>query len=123
MLTPTVIEPELLSELVMIGRDRLPNEACGVIIPQRWHGRQVFEMPNRSLTPRDHFDMRSEDIGIALQDWVNDHQGQVAWEQITLWHTHPSGEASPSQMDIDNRVPNCGNLVIALGDNPRATWF
>lgn len=123
MLTPTIIDPQLLEEIVAIGRERLPNEACGVIIPERWHGRQVFEMPNRSLQPRDHFDMRSEDIGIALQDWVNDRRGAVAWEQLTLWHTHPSGLAGPSKEDMAHRVPNCGNLIIALGDDPKATWF
>jgi len=123
MLTPTVIEPQLLAELVAIGQERLPNEACGVILPYRWHGKQVFEMPNRSLRPHDRFDMRSEDIGIALQDWVNDNRGEVAWEQLTLWHTHPSGSTNPSEIDMANRVPNCGNLIIALGDNPRATWF
>lgn len=123
MLTPVVLEPSVIAEIARIGERRLPNEACGVIIPTPYKGRQVFEMPNRSKTPHDSFTMHSADIILELQDWAADND-EAVWEKMTIWHTHPGGNLDPSQSDIENRIEYCGNLVVALlEDGPRATWF
>lgn len=121
ILQPVILTPDLVDELVALGESRRPAEACGVVIPYRWRGQQVWEMPNRAKRPHDTFEMHSSDIGVALGEWQEDTQ--LDWGLITIFHTHPSGSLTPSEADMKHRVPNCGNLLIGLGDPPRATWF
>lgn len=118
-----MLEPSVIAEIARIGRERFPNEACGVLIPEKFHGRQVWELPNRSKTPRDSFTMTSDDVAMTLEDWIRSKRGSVEWSMITLWHTHPNGVVEPSKADVQNRIDQCGNLVVSLGDEPRATWF
>lgn len=123
-LTPVQVSPDVLGEIVNIGLKRRPNEACGVILPTPYRGRQVFEMPNRSKTPANEFKMTSEDILLTLEEWATNNP-EAIWENITIWHTHPSGKDGPSKTDLNNRIVHCGNLVVALHDEGHgtATWF
>jgi proteasome lid subunit RPN8/RPN11 len=124
MLTPTIIDPATLRELGRIGDLRRPNEACGVLLPFPWRGKRIWEMPNRADRPHDSFSINSSDIVMTLQDWVDENEGVAMWEDIVLWHTHPNGAIGPSRIDLDNRISDCGNLVVTLTDDgPTATWF
>lgn len=123
MLTPVVLETSIVQEIARIGELRRPNEACGVLLPFPWRGQPVWELPNRALKPHDSFLMTSEDVVLQLQGWIDENPEAAKWENMTFWHTHPSGNTGPSQEDLDNRIINCGNLVVSLGERPLATWF
>jgi proteasome lid subunit RPN8/RPN11 len=123
ILTPVVITEDLIQEIVTIGDLRLPNEACGVLLPTPHRNKRVFEIPNRSKYPANSFEMHSDDIVMEIEDWIIENPSSACWEQVTIWHTHPSGGVGPSRVDLQNRIEKCGNLVISLGSKPVATWF
>lgn len=124
MKMPIVMTPAIVSEIARIGELRKPNEACGVLLPVPMRGRVVWEIPNRAEDGREAFVMHSDDVVIMLQDWVDQNVEHAVWENVVLWHTHPSGSVGPSRADLDNRIEKCGNLVVALTpDGPVATWF
>jgi len=122
-LVKTVLEPELVAEMARIGVERSPSEACGVLLPFAYGGRQVYELPNRAELHHDTFEVWSTDIVMTLQDWI-DRYPQATWDEITIWHTHPQGQNGPSRQDLHSRSEHCGNLVIALTEHgPLATLF
>lgn len=124
ILTPTVLTIDLVEEMVRIAGERIPNEACGVIIPTHYRGQRVFEMPNRAKKPRESFEMNSEDISIALEGWIEKNRELAVWGKLVIWHSHPNGLVGPSKTDLDNRIQHCGNLVVSLTDEgPKVTWF
>lgn len=120
---PIELTDQLLDEIWKIGIDRQPTEACGILLPTRWQGRQVFEMPNRSLRPQNSFEFRTGDLVMVLEDWFHS-VGREAWNDVTLWHTHPAGGVGPSRTDMQCKVPEIGHLVVALTDEgPVPTWY
>lgn len=114
------LSPRLTREIVRIGLDRAPNEACGILLPPpgdifrfRSHNRQVIELPNRSLSPRDSYEIRGTDIVQELEEWFDkvepsDDPGLV------IWHTHPSGSIGPSRGDLDNKLGTFTYLVVSI---------
>jgi proteasome lid subunit RPN8/RPN11 len=123
ILTPVTIEQWMVDEIVNIGKMREPIEACGIILPVPHRGKSIYEMPNRSMTPDRSFLIQSNDILTTLEGWVAAHPSHAAWNKIVIWHTHPSGHVGPSELDLQFRIEQCGNLVVNLGDDPKATWF
>jgi proteasome lid subunit RPN8/RPN11 len=114
------LTPALLAEVVRIGRNRAPNEACGILLPPpgdtyrfRSHHRQVIELPNRSLSPRDSYEILGTDIVQELIEWLenvepSDHDNMV------IWHTHPSGSVGPSRGDLDHKIGDFTYLVVSI---------
>jgi len=99
----------VVPRIIEIGMLRLPNEACGVIIPDldvpadQW----VHELKNRSTDPTNSFKI---DPSTVTQLLVNpDH-----WEDVLIWHTHPSGHVGPSKQDLQHRHPKLKYLVVSL---------
>jgi proteasome lid subunit RPN8/RPN11 len=121
--TPPVLEPSFLDVIVSIGIQRAPAEACGVVIPTPLRGRRVWEMPNRAADPTTGFEYRADDVMLALEPWMVENTNE-AWAEIIFWHTHPGGHAYPSRADVENRLDDVHNLVVALGDDgPVPCWF
>ncbi len=119
-----VLEQSMVSEMARIGELRRPNEACGVLLPYAVRGRQVIEIPNRSETPHDEVFMLGEDILLELEMiYADESVPQDLPQSLTFWHTHPGGNLGPSHFDLQNKGPDGKNLVITLGDQPKATWF
>ena len=123
---PLVLEKTTIEKMTEIAKLRLPNEACGVLIPPPgWKNQQVFELPNRSKNPRDSFIISSDDVVMVLEEWAAECLDPSVWNQITIWHTHPSGAVGPSKADIENKIEQCGNLVLSISvdGKPKPTWF
>lgn len=120
-----VLERFLVEEMASIGRDRSPSEAAGVLLPFPFRGRQIIELPNRSLTPHDHFEMRGEDLVLALEEFASVHTSPKVWNELVLWHTHPSGNVGPSKYDLQHKMPNLRHLVVSLPEEGEAlaTWY
>lgn len=124
MRVPIILTPDMLVEIGRIGELRKPNEACGVLLPIPMRNRVVWEVPNRAEDGTDKFEMHSDDVVIMLEEWAADNAQHAVWENIVLWHTHPSGSIGPSKADLENKIEKCGNLVVSLTDSgPVATWF
>lgn len=120
-----VLEKHLVEEMGRIGRERAPAEAAGVLLPFPFQGTQVIELPNRSMTPHDHFLMQGEDLALALEPFAEAHPDKELWMQVALWHTHPGGNLGPSKYDLKNRCEGLRHLVISLHENDevKATWY
>jgi proteasome lid subunit RPN8/RPN11 len=120
-----VLEDWMVEEIAAIGEQRRPNEACGILLPYKVKNHQVIEMPNRSKTPHDSVLMTGEDIVIELAMLFGENQmlPEGIAEQLTFWHTHPEGHLGPSPYDLHNKAKVGLNLVVSLGEEPKATWF
>jgi proteasome lid subunit RPN8/RPN11 len=124
-----VLEDSLVREIARVGQERLPNEACGLLLPLAINGRQVLEVPNRSRKPHDSFEMKGSDIFLALQGVYGEDLSMDQVDRmipdIAVWHTHPHGGVGPSKADMDNKPDRFKSLVVTLreGEPPLATWF
>lgn len=98
----------VIDRIVDIGKQRVPNEACGVILSD---GR-VVELPNVSHLPEDSYTMRSEDMEAVLIEKANPLE-HVVHEDFVVWHTHPRGQVGPSPADMHTRVPHIQYLVVS----------
>lgn len=121
------LEQHMVDEIAAIGKLRLPNEACGVLLPYPLKGQQVIEIPNRADFPLDSFTMLGNDIELELnmhiESRVTEEQVRDILVNITFWHTHPKGNVGPSREDMRDKPPFGKSLVVSLGDPPLATWF
>lgn len=119
----------MVSEMGMIGKMRLPNEACGILLPYAVGGRQVLEVPNRATMPHDSFTMMGEDIALTLEMLfehtpMSDRDVEKLLGELVYWHTHPRGNVGPSKGDLQNKLPGSRNIVVAIHDDEAlATWF
>lgn len=120
-----MLEQKMVNAIAHIGRQRLPNEACGLLLPTEINGVQVIELPNRSKTPHDSFEMRGQDMIIALEQAFKGDFPEDLIPGLTAWHTHPHGNVGPSKFDLQNKPANMKSLVVTLVEKgpPLATWF
>jgi proteasome lid subunit RPN8/RPN11 len=101
----------VIPRILEIGVQRAPNEACGLVIPdleQEIDG-WVHELVNRSEDPTTSYQFD----GSALKGMLTDPS---VWEDVLIWHTHPSGRVGPSPWDVKNQHPQLKGkyLVVAL---------
>lgn len=124
-----VLEDQIVQEIARIGTERLPNEACGLLMPKPINGQWVWEVPNRSLQPHDSFVMRGSDIFLTLDSILGGIESMDQLEEmlpeITIWHTHPHGNVGPSKADLENKPAKFKSLVVTMREKepPLATWF
>jgi proteasome lid subunit RPN8/RPN11 len=120
-----VLEQMIVQEIARIGRLRAPNEACGLLLPIPYRGRQVWEMPNRSMKPHDSFEMHGTDMLLALEGFFPAEPTAEWLSGITAWHTHPQGNVGPSRNDLQNKPAYIRSLVVSIPEKgpPLATWF
>lgn len=111
-----------LVEIARIGRERQPAEACGVLLPTPFRGSRVWEMPNRASRFNEAFELHTDDIVVQLGEWLG--QNRDHWDDLAVWHTHPSGDTTPSKADMEGRFEPMANLVVALTEEgPKPVWF
>lgn len=99
----------VIPKIIQIGMQRLPYEACGVVVPdldqpcEEW----VHELANRSEDPLNSYRIDPQTISGLLVD-------PDVWDDVLVWHTHPSGHIGPSRGDMAQRDPRLRYLVVAL---------
>lgn len=120
-----VLEEDMVMEIARIGDLRSPSEACGLLLPTPVNGVQIIELPNRSMTPQDDFEMRGTDMLMALEQVFQGDFPEQLIDSLTAWHTHPGGNLGPSRFDMKNRPARLKSLVVTLYPDrpPQATWF
>ena len=121
---PKIILTEaILKELKRITLERMPSEACGLILPSDHDGRLVIELPNRALDHQTNYEIWPTDIPLAMGEWLEAATREEV-HRVAIWHSHPGGWVGPSKADLEMKVPNAAYLVVALEKNVLVpTWF
>ena len=105
--------PEVVSQILLVGKAEEPNEACGVITPDS----TVVRLPNTSPSPQTSYVVASEDLINAIDEYL-ERTGREAEtlqrEQFIIWHTHPGGVVGPGPGDMRERLPGFQYLVVTL---------
>jgi len=105
------ISPEIVDQVLEIGVERAPREACGLITPDS----KVVELPNSSKEPYKSYDITTEDLVNALNSYIaRTHDGHFGPEQVVVWHTHPNGQIGPSQGDMQLKAERFRYLVVSI---------
>lgn len=114
--------PEIVDQILSLGMEALPAEACGIITPDL----QVVELPNCHPTSKeDAFVIDAEDLVDAIAAYIERSgvdPNSLSREHFMVWHTHPSGHVGPSKGDMEHRIEGFQYLVVTLPDGP-ATVF
>lgn len=99
----------IVPKIVELGMARLPHEACGVVVPDLDQPAEfwVHELVNRSSDPLNSYRIDPETVAKLLVD-------PEVWEDVLIWHTHPSGHIGPSIDDMRQRDQRLKYLVVAL---------
>lgn len=99
------------------------HEVGGFLFPNvNEHGQWVCTLKNVALDPvHQMLFQRDQFIKVGTEYLRNT---DYEWEDLTVWHTHPGGNIGPSRMDMKNRIPEMGNLVITIVNGEVIpTWF
>lgn len=107
-----LLEGQILTKISEIADLRNPAEAVGLILPND----EVVELPNRSLTPHNRFEVLGSDVKLTL-DAHSIAAVQEQLENCTIWHSHPSGGLGPSTVDMRHRVSVMSHLVVTLDED------
>ena len=88
-----------MSKIVSHAERAYPNESCGLLVGERRAGhvfiREVHGSANMAITPENQFE-----IDPQLRFDLERRTRQEELDLVGVYHSHPDGEASPSQTDI-----------------------
>lgn len=96
-----------------LGLAERPKEACGIVIPdlkksvEDW----VLQLVNRAAHPTTSYEIDPEVVRGLSEDLLRAEQ---VWEDVVIWHTHPSGHVGPSEGDMRSRIEGLKYLVVSL---------
>lgn len=119
---PSHMPDQALEQMLEITLSGFPHEVGGILFPEPVDGLWVFGMVNHADNTLNSISFEPDEIEMVGNLWVTRDED---WHELTLWHSHPSGNIGPSRMDMRNRVPQLGNLVVALTPEGTLipTWF
>ncbi len=101
---------------------RLPDEACGILAGKGNKVKKIYLMTNAKPRP-DYYEMDAEEQFRVMKD-IRDSDS----EMVGLFHSHPTGLAYPSRMDIEkaywpgSQLPNYPDavyVIVSLVDRAR----
>ncbi len=125
MLTFTKADLQRIFEHALSG---YPNEVCGMLAGKDGSVAKVYSMRNAKPGP-DYYEMDAEEQFRVMKD-IRDS----GLEMIGLFHSHPTGQAYPSSMDVERaywpgtqlpNYPDAVYVIVSLMDrnNPVARGF
>lgn len=115
------IPPEALDEILKLGNQAVPQEACGVLVVD-YPRHYVRSLVNTSNDPERSYAVDNRELVETLVDLMESEDIVIQREDVVIWHTHPSGYVGPSRGDISAKEPTLNYLVVAL-PNGEATQF
>lgn len=92
----------------------LPNESCGMIGGRNEQAEKVYVMKNSKPGP-EYYEMDPEEQFRVMKD-IRDS----GLEMIALFHSHPTGQAYPSPVDVQQaywpgtQLPNYPNAIYII---------
>lgn len=106
----------------------LPNESCGMLAGKNRRVEKIYPMRNAKPGP-DYYEMDPEEQFRVMKDIRNS-----GLELIGLFHSHPTGQAYPSKVDVEQaywpgtelpNYPDAVYMIISLLDrsNPVARGY
>lgn len=108
------LSPEVVDQVIVLGREAAPLEACGLILPNL----RVVGLPNNSpLDKASSFAIRGSDLVDAIESYVEEAEIEpslLTRAHFIIWHTHPSGLVGPSRGDMRERLPDFQYAVVTL---------
>ncbi len=129
------IEGALLQKMESAGSIAYPHEACGLLVGEgRKNGAHILELhlsANRADNPSEGFE-----IDVGLQARLQRDLRGTKKRVLGVWHSHPSGDARPSEVDaLAARDPdliwiitgvtaeNCGETSVHLAPEASGQAF
>ncbi len=112
--TELVIKRQDLAIILDHCRTGLPNESCGMLGGRQGRVEKVYPMRNAKPRP-DYYEMEAEEQFRVMKD-IRD----TGLELIGLFHSHPTGEACPSGVDVaqaywpGTNLPNYPDAVYVI---------
>jgi proteasome lid subunit RPN8/RPN11 len=117
---PLEIPEEALREMTEAAVKALPSETGGLLYPERLGSSWIHVLDNIA----DSSSVMVFDNEQLIQAGLRFVRHPKDWERLTLWHSHPGGNIGPSRRDMKARIPQMGNLVIALVDGQGIpSWY
>ena len=92
----------------------LPNEACGMLAGKAGRVEKVYCMKNSKPGP-DFYEMDAEEQFRVMKD-IRD----AGLEMVGMFHSHPTGQAYPSSVDVEKaywpgtQLPNYPDAVYVI---------
>lgn len=114
-MSETELTPALRGELIDLSLQALPEEACGIVLGRGGVVRDIVSMTNQARRPEDHFVLDPLEYMHAERD-----AGQRGLEVIGVWHSHPDGEAVPSETDRRAAWPEWLYLIVGSPGDAQA---
>lgn len=112
MSSQLIIGKQHLQQIIDHALKGHPYEVCGLAGGRDGQVQTVVEVPNASLTPQYSYEMEQQgmvDVIIGFQ--------RAGQEVVAIYHSHPDGEANPSQHDIAQATwPDAVYLIVGLID-------
>ena len=113
----TAISRSVLIGIRRFSADAAPNEACGLLFGEDGLITDFQAAENVAETPESRFEIDPRTLFAALRA---EREGGA--KIVGYWHSHPSGEATPSVTDAAMARPDQKLWVIVGGQDVRA-WL
>jgi len=108
---PVLISKEILEAMVQHAREEAPLECCGLLTGA---GEQITHLTRMNNVLRS--DRRYSMDPKSLFSFFK-HLRSVRLKHLGIYHSHPSSEAYPSRIDVDEcYYPECAYLIVSLKD-------
>lgn len=113
------LRPHDVDEIVQIGMERAPHEACGILLDRTDGKKRLLEIPNAAPNPINESGYDVETFLDALALLGKGVDGDLT-PLVVLWHTHPHGKVGPSDRDLEGRQAykglKCAVVTIPSGE-------
>ena len=104
------IDELLCEQIIDHARRGYPYEVCGLVGGRNGRAEIITEVPNASLTPHTAYEMERQ----AMVDAIIAFQ-RANREVIAIYHSHPEGDAVPSELDIAQATwPDAVYVIVGL---------
>jgi len=95
-------------EIIAHARDEAPNECCGILAGKGGRPLQLYRAVNAEQS-RYRYNIDPQDL-YRIYTEVEER----GWEFLAIYHSHPGGEAYPSETDVRrSQLPGAGQTVDA----------
>lgn len=98
MISPDVLVEDVIPRIVEHGVGCLPHEACGFVCPDG----TIFFLTNET-DEENAYKISGDQLGAAFYQADGAMDLGFDLEDVTFWHTHPSGSLEASPEDLQSR--------------------
>ncbi len=107
-----------LEEMEGHARKERPNEACGILAGRENQVEKVFSCKNVSNNPTSRYTIAPEEL-----IYVFNSVEEQGLEILGFYHSHPSGPANPSNIDLSEATwDGCSYVILHPGNISSWVW-